>query len=118
MSRDVKIVIVDDEKCITDVFFNILSLTFGESNIKAFNNPIEAEKYINDNYIDALITDYKMPWKNGLDLIEAVDQDCLKIMVSGYVSEIARDRLERNKIYFYEKPVPLRELAIFIKENV
>jgi YesN/AraC family two-component response regulator len=64
-----------------------------------------------------LITDYKMPVVNGLQLLEAAPQSAKKILISGYVSEIAQDRIEKLNASFFEKPVPMREIGRLLQEH-
>jgi hypothetical protein len=40
-----------------------------------------------------------------------------KILISGYVSQIAESRLERMDALFFEKPVPIRTLRNIIIEE-
>ncbi len=113
--RALEIVTVDDEVQITELIELFIKSVDRKSNIHSFNDPVAAREYLMDNPVDVLITDYKMPMVNGIDLLESVPSHVKKVLISGYVSEIAQDRLERLNAVFFEKPVPMKELrrAVF-----
>jgi DNA-binding NtrC family response regulator len=67
--------------------------------------------------VDVLITDYKMPRFDGLQLMESAPLQVKKIVISGYVSDIAEEKLQKLNATFFEKPVPLRALAKIISEQ-
>ena len=76
-----------------------------------------AKEFIANNPVDVLITDYKMPRYDGLQLMESTPPPVRKVMISGYVSEIAEEKLQKLNATFFEKPVPLRALAKIISEQ-
>jgi len=39
-----------------------------------------------------------------------------KVLISGYASEIGEEKLQKLNAVYFEKPVPLRELARVISE--
>ncbi len=105
-----EIVIVDDESQITDLIQLFIETSGKPAGVRTFNDPRDAKKYIVSHDIDVLITDYKMPFVNGIELMEAAEPKVKKILISGYVSEIAEDKLQKLQATFFEKPVPMREL--------
>ncbi len=110
-----EIVVVDDEIQITELIELFLESAGRNAVIHSFNNPREARDYISTHPLDVLITDYKMPEISGLELLDAAPAASRKILISGYVSEIAEDRLQKLNAIFFEKPVPMRKLndAVF-----
>lgn len=116
-SKKLEVVIVDDEIQITDLLKTFFQCSAKNSNIHTFNDSEKALGYIKNNKIDVLITDYKMPKYNGVQLIEAVPSNVKKILISGYVSEIAEERLTKLNADFFEKPVPMRALEKIIHEQ-
>jgi YesN/AraC family two-component response regulator len=76
-----------------------------------------AKEFIAGNPVDVLITDYKMPRIDGLQLMESARPEVRKVIISGYVSVIAEEKLKRLNATFLEKPVPLRALAKIISEQ-
>ena len=117
MARDLDVVVVDDEEQITDLIKTFISCVSKGIRIQTFNDSIEARDYIKRNTVDVLITDYKMPRLDGLQLMESAHASTRKIMISGYVSEIAEEKLNKLNATFFEKPVPLRSLAKIITEQ-
>lgn len=117
MTRKLEVVVVDDEEQITELLRTFILCITEEIKIHTFNDSIQAREFIKHNPVDVLITDYKMPKFDGLQLMEAASPQVKKVMISGYVSEIAEEKLESLNATFFEKPVPLRALAKIITEQ-
>ncbi|MCX7725627.1 MAG: response regulator [Chitinispirillaceae bacterium] len=117
MKKRLEIVIVDDEVQITELLKTFINCTFKNSNVYTFNNSVKARDFLLKNKIDVLITDYKMDKYNGIDLIETQPPSVEKILISGYVSEIAEERLKQLNATFFEKPVPMKALEKIIMEK-
>ena len=111
MNRKLEVVVVDDEEQITELLKTFILLISQEIRIHLFNDSVDAKDYIAHNPVDVLITDYKMPRLDGLQLMESAPVRARKIMISGFVSEIAEEKLQKLNATFFEKPVPLRALA-------
>ena len=54
---------------------------------------------------------------DGLQLMESAPQQSGKTLISGYVSDIAKEKLQKLNATFFEKPVPLRALESIILEQ-
>ena len=67
VSLSANILIVEDETDLLDVMTSEMSLYFSE--IHGATNGIEAQEIIQRGMIDAIVTDYRMPKMNGLELI-------------------------------------------------
>jgi YesN/AraC family two-component response regulator len=117
MSRKLEVVVVDDEEQITELLKTFIQCITQEIRVHTFNDSVVARDFIAKNPIDVLITDYKMPRYDGLQLMESTPTPVRKIMISGYVSEIAEEKLQKLNATFFEKPVPLRALAKIISEQ-
>lgn len=71
---------------------------------------------------DVLITDYKMPRMNGLDLLNAQSRHGCRMLVmnkaliSGFVHEELRNAVQGLGYAFFSKPVKLDELESWITE--
>jgi DNA-binding NtrC family response regulator len=76
-----------------------------------------AKEFIANNPVDVLITDYKMPGFDGLQLMESAPPEVRKVIISGYLSLIAEEKLKKLNATFFEKPVPLRALGKIISEQ-
>jgi DNA-binding NtrC family response regulator len=117
MTRKLEVVVVDDEEQITELLKTFIMCIGKEIKIHTFNDSLKAKDFIARHSVDLLITDYKMPRFDGLQLMEAASPQVRKIMISGYVSEIAVEKLQKLNATFFEKPVPLRALAKVISEQ-
>jgi YesN/AraC family two-component response regulator len=117
MGKKLEIVIVDDEVQITELLKTFIQCSSKNSNVHTFTDAEEAHSYLSRNSIDVLITDYKMPKYNGIELMETLDTKVKKVLISGFVSEIAEERLNQMDAVFFEKPVPMKELSKLIKEQ-
>jgi DNA-binding NtrC family response regulator len=117
MSRRLEVVVVDDEEQITELLKTFIQCITQEIRVHTFNDSVDAREYIAKNPIDVLITDYKMPRYDGLQLMESTPPPVKKVMISGYVSEIAVEKLQKLNATFFEKPVPLRALAKIIADQ-
>jgi DNA-binding NtrC family response regulator len=115
--RQLEVVIVDDEEQITDLLETAVKFSSAASHIHTFNDSMQARDYIKENLVDLLITDYKMPKYNGLQLMESAPTAVKKILISGYVSEIAEEKLQKLNAVFFEKPVPLRAISKIISDQ-
>jgi|WetSurMetagenome_2_1015567.scaffolds.fasta_scaffold00056_27 YesN/AraC family two-component response regulator len=117
MNRKLEVVVVDDEEQITELLRTFILCITKEIRIHTFNDSVDAKDYIARNPVDVLITDYKMPRLDGLQLMESAPTRVRKIMISGFVSEIAEEKLQKLNATFFEKPVPLRAVAKIISEQ-
>jgi two-component system response regulator YesN len=80
MKKRLEVVIVDDEVQITELLKTFLQCSSKHSNIHTFNDSIEARNFLSNNKVDILITDYKMPKCNGLQLMEHLDSNVKRFL--------------------------------------
>jgi two-component system response regulator YesN len=111
-----QVMVVDDESQITELLRTFLLCISKNLLVHTFNDPLQAAEYIKHHLVDVLITDFKMPKLDGIQLMRMVHKDTAKILISGYVSEITQSQLQELNAVFFEKPVPMRELGIIIHE--
>ncbi len=112
--KPLEVVVVDDEMQIADLLKVFLVCISKNLKISTFNDPEEARAHILQNPVDVLITDFKMPKYDGVQLIKLMPADSTKILISGYVSEITEGQLSELKASFFEKPVSMKDLGILI----
>lgn len=117
MGKKLEVVVVDDEFQITELLKTFIECSSSNSNVHTFNDSDEARTYLLSNSVDVLITDYKMPKYDGIQLMEEVSSNIKKVLISGYVSEIAEERLNQLDAIFFEKPVPMKALEKIIQEQ-
>jgi DNA-binding NtrC family response regulator len=111
-----QVVVVDDEPQITELLSTYIQSLPGNHLVHAFNDPEEARAYLlqHGQIADVLVTDLKMPKFDGIQLMNLVPGNALKILISGYVSELIEDNLRSTNAVFLEKPVSLKQLGALI----
>jgi YesN/AraC family two-component response regulator len=117
MAKRLEVVVVDDEIQITELLKTFIQCSSRNTNVHTFNDAEEARTYLLENSVDILITDYKMPKYNGIELMESTNPKVKKVLISGYVSEIAEERLQQLDAVFFEKPVPMKALGKIISDQ-
>ncbi len=114
-----KILIVDDEDMVTKTLSMLLGLE-GFGNIVCFNNPKKALKYLKENEVDLILSDFIMPELNGIEFLELAKQtqkNITTILLTGDADkENAIKAINDIGIFKYiEKPWDNQNLIINIK---
>lgn len=118
MSDKKKILLVDDDKTILELLNEMLG-EFLDKNvyqIKALSSSVEANKELSLNHYDILITDFRMPDINGMQLVEKsikVNKDTKTFMITGELNIDLPHNLHTLKLY--KKPVDIGHLVKEIK---
>lgn len=117
-----KIIIVDDEKMITQSIKTLIMLEYGFSSI-TFNCPVEALEYLKHNEADLVISDFVMPKLNGLEFLKEAKKthkDATYILLTGYADkENAIKAINEVGIYRYlEKPWDNEDFLLSIKTGL
>ena len=115
-NKQLKVVVVDVESQITDVLRTFLLCISKNLSVRTFTDALEARDYLKSNPVEVLITDFKMPKCDGIQLMRIAPKDTVKVLISGYVSEITQSQLQELNAIFFEKPVPMKELGAIIQE--
>ncbi len=115
--KNLKILIVDDEELIRDVFVETLEL-YGAKCSEASNGNEAFEKIQKENF-DFVISDVRMPECSGIKLLENMHSQTTKmpqiIMMSGF-SDLTNDRAkELGAIGLFMKPTKMNSLIETIK---
>jgi two-component system response regulator RpfG len=111
LRRQRKVLIVDDETTGRTILSKIIQQVENDVNVEAFDNPLEALDWLDDNHPDLIVTDYRMPGMNGVDLIRKIRerQGCqdIPIMMITVVSEksVRYDALEAGATAFLTRPI-------------
>ncbi len=117
MRRNLEVVVVDDEKEITELLRTFILFVSREIRVHTFNDSMAAKEFIVHNPVDMLITDYNMPGLDGLALIESAPAHAKKVLISGYIGEIAEHKLQTLNATCFEKPVPLHALSKVVADE-
>ena len=111
LRRQRKVLIVDDESTGRTILSKIIQQAEEDVSVDAFDNPLEALHWLDDNHPDLIITDYRMPEMNGVELIKHIrsKQACqdIPIMMITVVSEksVRYDALEAGATAFLTRPI-------------
>lgn len=111
LRRQRKVLIVDDESTGRTILTKIIQQVEDDISVDAFDNPLEALSWLDNNHPDLIITDYRMPDINGIDLIRRIREKraCqdIPIMMITVVSEksVRYDALEAGATAFLIRPI-------------
>ena len=114
-----KILIVEDEKSISNILESILSDEIENSEIIVTENGFDAFKLIEKNDFDLIISDIKMPKLLGTELLHQSLQlkpESVFIMISGHADiDIAVGCLKKGAYDFISKPIDINRLITSVK---
>jgi DNA-binding response OmpR family regulator len=112
-NKNKKIMIIDDDKDITNLFS--IFLEYNDYIVNAYINPVEAFNNFTKNSHDLIILDLKMPKMGGMTLyhkIKEIDNQviiCFTTADINYIEDLRKDIIDIDKIVLY-KPVLLKDL--------
>ena len=108
-----RILIIDDDKDITDLF--AIYLESNGYNVYTYTNPVEAFNNFRKNSHDLILLDLKMPNMDGMTLfhkIKEIDNNviiCFTTTNINYIQQLRKGIIDSEKIVLY-KPVLLKDL--------
>jgi two-component system response regulator YesN len=119
-----KIIVVDDDKIIRIGLSKIIKRLFGEYEvINEFQNGLMALQYLKENEeeVDLVITDIKMPVMTGIELIEKAKKELNKpplfVVLSGYDEfNYVRDTMKAGALNYLLKPIKQEDLKNVMEE--
>ena len=125
MSKDeamTTVVIVDDEEMVLTSLNSFLGLET-EYQIKSFLNPKEALKFITENDVDLVLSDYLMPEMDGISFlgeVRKVKPNVPRIILTGYADkENAIKAINEVGLFQYiEKPWDNDDLLIILRNGI
>ena len=111
LRRQRRVLIVDDESTGRTILAKIIQQAEEDVTVDSFDNPVDALAWLDHNHPDLIITDYRMPEINGVELIKKIRakpacQD-IPIMMITVVSEksVRYDALEAGATAFLTRPI-------------
>ncbi|PWU21688.1 MAG: hypothetical protein C5B49_02200 [Bdellovibrio sp.] len=107
-----KVVLVDDEPDVTELFSLVLQSPSYE--IEIFNDPSVAVEEMMIRPPDVLFLDYCMPGMNGDEVALAVGPKISKALITGNLDIQTQAKFDR----IFLKPVAMTELRAFILEKI
>jgi two-component system response regulator RpfG len=111
LRRQRKVLVVDDESTGRSILTKIIQQAEKDVSVEAFDNPLDALKWLDSNHPDLIITDYRMPNINGIEFIRKIKDknNChdIPIMMVTVVSEksVRYDALEAGATAFLTRPI-------------
>ena len=118
--KNINILIIDDEKNQRDILTGYLRKK--GFNLFSASNGDEGIKNVQSNMIDIIFSDYKMPGKTGLEILEEVKKinpkiDFVILTAFGTI-ENAVTAMRRGAFDYISKPVDLDELDLLIERII
>lgn len=112
------LVVIDDEKTkritMTDALRN------EGYNVESFSSSILALKYIEENHVDMVITDIRMPEVDGFEVLEKVQElktNTAVIMITAFGTiESAVEAMKKGAFDYITKPFSSEELLLIVKK--
>ena len=113
-----KCIIIDDEPLAREGLKNTLTGISNVEIVESFSNPIDANKFLQNNTVDLMFLDIEMASLNGLDFAKSLVNKPLIIFITAY-PQYALDSFEVDTIDYLVKPVRIEKLlrAINKAEN-
>ncbi|WP_026885865.1 response regulator [Clostridium beijerinckii] len=119
-----KIIVVDDDKIIRIGLSKIIKRLFDEHEVvNEFQNGLAALQYLKENEeeVNLVITDIKMPVMTGIELIEKAKRELNKpplfVVLSGYDEfNYVRDTMKAGAINYLLKPIKQEDLKNIMQE--
>lgn len=108
-----KILVVDDSRCIVDDIIDELSTIIPDSECIGTSDPFSAVELFKEHIFDVVITDIEMPGYSGIDLAKKVLEIKPKTNII-YITGYNKYALEAHKTYasaFIEKPITTETLT-------
>jgi DNA-binding response OmpR family regulator len=113
-----KVLIVDDEETLTWSMAKSLSKDKDKYEVIIANNGREALNYLQNDKIDLVITDIRMPDINGLDLLVKIKKEYPQtkviIMTAYGSSDVQKEANLRGSLYYVEKPFEISDIRKII----
>jgi DNA-binding response OmpR family regulator len=119
MLKDLKkVLIVDDEETLTWSMAKSLSKDKDKYEVFIANNGKDALSLLQNNRIDLVISDIRMPDINGLDLLVRIKKEYPEtkviIMTAYGSSDVQREANRRGSLYYVEKPFEISDIRKII----
>ena len=120
-----KILVIDDEKLITDSLLKLLKRENYE--VEIAHSGAKAFELIKTNDFNLIISDIRMPDMNGIEIIKNIRKYLKQkkknaipeILITGYATQENMDEAEKlNVVDYIYKPFNINDLLNTIKKNI
>lgn len=117
--KKIKVLYIDDEEINLEVFYSTFRRKY---QVFTANSADEGMKLLDDNDINVIISDQRMPLKSGVSFFEEVKvkyPDTIRIILTAYADyETAYESINRGYVYrFVQKPWDFEELSNIIEDS-
>ena len=113
-----KILVIDDEQMMLDAIKTILE-EMGHQ-VECFSNSIEGEKSALENDYDLILTDIRMPQRNGAELTEAILKEkpnANVLVITGHPNDpVTKRALDVGAKGLVKKPFDIGKILEFLKD--
>ena len=100
----IKVIIVDDDELCRTIVKDLITEVDDFECVGAFENALDAFKFLNENEIDVVFLDVEMPKMGGMELLRNLKVSPLVVMITSH-DEFALESYEYNVTDFLKKPV-------------
>jgi len=100
----IKVIVVDDDELCRTVVEDLINEIDEFKCIGAFENALEAFKFLEENNVDVIFLDVEMPKMGGMELLRNLEIQPLVVMITSH-DEFALESYEYNVTDFLKKPV-------------
>ena len=115
-TRSLRILVVDDDVLVADVFKGLLKFLGHETVI--MSSPLKALDLMAREKFDLALVDFRMPEMNGIEFIqkaqEFINKDRLWLLTGDVFSCEVEGLRKRGDIHLLEKPLSLEKLQTLI----
>ena len=116
-----KILVVDDEKLIVQMYKTLIEDEFPECVVDAAFDGLEAYDCAIHKKYDLIITDHKMPFMTGFELIrglrekKSINMKTPVIFISAYLPDFEKEAELFDDVYLMSKPADMDRLLTYLK---
>lgn len=113
----IKTVIIDDEQnCIDSLVFDLRNHCKEVELLDTFTNPKEGLLTIKKNKPDLVFLDVQMPWMNGFEMLELLDQINFAIIFTTAFDQFAAKAFRISAIDYLLKPIDVKDLQDAVRK--
>lgn len=121
MRKDLRILVVEDDRCVRDILLKFLQKWFPDASIEEARNGHDAEEIVRnlDLSFDLIISDWDMPMKLGIELLRSLRDNYSTpfIMMSGDGgNDREKEALDAGANAYFHKPFVFGDLKAKIEE--
>ncbi len=116
-----KLILVDDDKGLLESFYEFIEWNkYGFEVVACLSNGLEAFKYIEQNHVDAIITDIRMPEMDGIELAGKLYErfpDIKIVFFSAFCDfHYARQAIKYGVVDYISKPIMYNDVEEILQK--